>query len=413
MSAMRPRLPEPGRGSAPRRAAEVFHTALQLGLTSFGGPIAHLGYFERTYVQQRRWLTSEQYGNVVALCQLLPGPTSSQVGFLIGLHRAGWPGAFGAWAGFTAPSALLMYWGAILAASLQGPLPQALVHGLQLVAVGVVAQAVVSMAQSLCRDALTVAVAVVAAGALFIMSGTTVQIAVLIAGAVSGMVFARRTWPAEARLAVPPAGPVAWCALGMFGLLLIALPVLASLSPRGPLALTNIFYRAGALVFGGGHVVLPLLGDALVPGGWITNDRFLTGYGLAQAMPGPLFTVATYLGAANVYVQPSVLAALIATVAIFLPGLLVAVAGAALWGRASRHAMVRTAIVGINAAVVGILGAALYHPVISTAIHNWIDAAIALAGFVALVRWKLPPIALVAATLMCSALAQFAKDLPW
>jgi chromate transporter len=383
-------------------AAEVFRVALKLGLTSFGGPIAHIGYFERTYVQQRRWLTSEQYGGLVALCQILPGPTSSQIGFSIGLHRAGWIGALAAWLGFTLPSALLMYLCAVFTANWRGALAHSLLHGLQLVAVAVVAQAVWNMARTFCRDGTTIAIALVAGCLLMSIGGPVTQLAVLTAAALAGMAWCRRAAVEAAHLELPISSAAAWSALGLFATLLLALPTLAFLYPRTIVALADIFYRSGALVFGGGHVVLPLLRDAMVPPGWISDEHFLTGYGFAQAMPGPLFTLSAYLGAANTY-APSAWGACVAVIFIFLPGLLMTITALALWGRVSRHDIVRSALTGINAAVVGILAAALYNPVWKTAARGPVDIGIALIGLLLLVRWRVPPIAVVLFTLVCSA----------
>jgi chromate transporter len=383
-------------------AAEVFRVALKLGCTSFGGPIAHIGYFERTYVQQRHWLTGEQYGGLVALCQILPGPTSSQVGFSIGLHRAGWIGGLAAWLGFTLPSALLMYLCAVFAANWRGAPAHSLLHGLQLVAVAVVAQAVWNMARTFCRDRVTVAIALAAGCLLMSIGGPVTQLAVLSVAALAGMAWCRKAGVEAAHLKLPISSAAAWTALGLFTTLLLALPALGILYPRTVVALADIFYRSGALVFGGGHVVLPLLRDAMVPFGWINDERFLAGYGLAQALPGPLFTLAAYLGAVNTYV-PSAWSACVAVIFIFLPGLLMTIAALALWGRVSRHGMVRSALTGINAAVVGLLAAALYNPVWKTAVRGPVDVAIAFIGLLLLVRWRIPPIAVVLFTLICSA----------
>jgi chromate transporter len=379
--------------------AEVFTASLKLGLSSFGGPIAHLGYFERTYVQVRRWLSGEEYAGLVGLCQLLPGPTSSQVGFLIGHHRAGWLGALAAWVGFTLPSALLMYAFAVLAPQARGPLVHAVLHGLMLTAVAVVAQAVWSMARNLCPDRERTAIGLLAAVFLLFHSSAAMQFTAMLMGAIGGWILCRKvTLPAVAW----PAGVdfrIAWVALVVFCGLLLTLPALATLDPHGPIALANIFYRAGALVFGGGHVVLPLLREALVPSGWVSDDAFLAGYGLAQAMPGPLFTVAAYLGAVSAPAHASVLWATVALVAIFLPGLLLAIAGLSLWSRLARVNGAQAILAGVNASVVGILGAALYNPVWVSGVRNGADAAVAIAGFVLLERWRAPPIAIV---LMCA-----------
>jgi chromate transporter len=386
-------------------AAEVFRAALGLGLTSFGGPIAHLGYYERAYVQRRQWLTQEQYGSLVALCQILPGPTSSQIGFSIGLHRAGWMGAAAAWLGFTLPSAVLMYLCAVFTMNWRGDLAHVVLHGLQLVAVAVVAQAVWNMARSFCRDRITIAISLAAACLLLSIESSLTQIAVLTAAALAGIAWCPRTGVDGTHLRLPISSAQAWIALGLFAFLLAVLPIMALLFPHTLLALADIFYRSGALVFGGGHVVLPLLRDVMVPFGWISDDRFLSGYGLAQAVPGPLFTVAAYLGAANVY-QPPAWSALVAVIFIFLPGLLIAVAALALWGRAAQHDKIRRALSGVNAAVVGILAAALYNPVCKTAIVDGLDAGIAIMAALLLMRWRVPAIAVVLFTLACSAAAR-------
>jgi chromate transporter len=381
----------------------VLRASLQLGLTSFGGPIAHLGYFERAYVRQRHWLSPEQYGNLVALCQILPGPTSSQVGFLVGLHRAGWPGALAAWLGFTLPSAVLLFGCARLSARVQGPLALALTHGLKLVAVAVVAQAVWSMARRLCTDGTTWLMAIGAAALLLIGGGAGMQLLVLAIAGAAGMLFCRP-------VSVPPAAPetpvrraVAWRALTVFGSLLLGLPLLSFWFPHGYLALARVFYRAGALVFGGGHVVLPLLRAALVPHGWLSDDAFLTGYGLAQAVPGPLFTVAAYLGAVAAVPAPAAGAAL-AVVCIFLPGLLLAIAGLSLWSRLSAHERLGAALTGINAAVVGILAGALYDPVWTSAVRDGVDVAVAAGALLLLQGLRAPPLAAVGLCAACSVL---------
>lgn len=392
----------PGAQRQSRRAWEVLLVSLHLGLTSFGGPIAHIGYFEHAFVRRRRWLTAAQHASLVGLCQVLPGPASSQYNFLVGLHRAGWPGALAGWLGFTLPSALLLYAAALLSARAQGPLAQAALHGLKLVAVAVVAQAVWTMARKLCPDRMTRAVAGGAAILLLNVGGTPAQLAVLGLGAVAGMLWCRQSGTEPGELAMPLRPVVAWVALAVFGALLLGLPLLALQFPRSLAALADVFYRAGALVFGGGHVVLPLLRDALVPAGWIADGDFLTGYGLAQAVPGPLFTFAAWLGAASPAVASPAQGALVATAFIFLPGLLIAVAGVSLWGRLARHARAGAALVGINAAVVGILAAALYDPVWITAIRSGTDVAIAVAGLLLLERWKVPPVAVVATCVVAS-----------
>ena len=382
-----------GRTGSP---AEVFGASLKLGLTSFGGPIAHLGYFERLYVRERRWLSDDEYAGLVALCQFLPGPTSSQVGFLIGLRRAGWPGALAAWLGFTLPSALLMYAFAVLTPQLHGTLMHAVLHGLMLTAVAVVAQAVWSMARSLCPDRERAAIAVLAAAVLLIQSNGLMQLAALVGGAIAGAVLCRKLAPQSPDLPPVLDRRLAWIALTLFSGLLIALPVAAVFVPHGLIALTSVFYRAGALVFGGGHVVLPLLHESLVPNGWLSDDTFLAGYGFAQGLPGPLFSLAAYLGAASAPAHASLPWAALALFAIFLPGLLLAVAALPLWTRIAHIKTAQAMLAGVNAAVVGVLGAALYNPVWISAVRNGFDVAIVIAAFALLLRWRVPPILVVA-----------------
>ena len=391
--------PSADAGPRPRGPAlEVFVVALGLGLTSFGGPIAHLGYFERAYVQRRRWLSADDYAGLVALCQMVPGPASSQVSFLIGLRRASWPGAFAAWLGFTLPSALIMFAFAWLAPRLTGPLTQAVLHGLKLVAVAVVAQAVWSMGRKLCPDLRRTALALVAASLLLLFAGPLMQFLALAVGALGGVLLCRDVED----LAAPPTlsiGRRTGLAAGaVFLVLLIGLPLTAQVVPRSMLGLAAIFYKAGALVFGGGHVVLPLLRDALVPG-WVSDGAFLSGYGAAQAVPGPLFTFAAYLGAT---VAPhgsgpgaAALWSAVALVFIFLPGMLVALAGSPLWNWVGNHPAARGALAGVNAAVVGVLGAALYNPIWTSAILGARDLAIALIAFMLVERWRAPPILIV------------------
>ena len=376
-------------------AGEVFGVALRLGLTSFGGPIAHLGYYERTYVRQRRWLSPDEYAGLVALCQMVPGPASSQVGYLIGLRRAGWAGAFAALAGFTLPSAIVMFGFALLAPRLEGPTTDAVLHGLKLVAVAVVAQAVWSMARNLCPDRPRAALALLAAALLLVVSGPLVQIGALLIGAVGGALLCRNLPAAPGLPAMPVTLRTGAAALVLFLVLLIALPLAGTTAPHSLLALAGIFYKAGALVFGGGHVVLPLLRDALVPQGWISDNTFLAGYGVAQAIPGPLFTFSAYLGAVMAPHGAALLWSGVALVFMFLPGMLIALAGLRVWLWLGHHPAARAALAGINAAVVGVLGAALYNPIWVSAVANGRDVAIALTGFLLLERWRVPPLAIV------------------
>jgi chromate transporter len=382
--------------------AEVFVVALKLGLTSFGGPIAHLGYFERRYVQERRWLSGADYAGIVGLCQLLPGPSSSQVGFLVGYHKAGWGGAAAAWVGFTLPSALLMYAFALIAPRVQGPILGGIVHGLRLTAVAVGAQAVWSMARTLCPDLQRKAIALLAVVLLLIHGSAATQLTALLIGAIGGGLLCRTAQPPAF---TPPAGPrlrIAWILVATFCGALLVLPFVSSSAPHGPIALAAIFYRAGALVFGGGHVVLPILRDALVPSGWIADDAFLTGYGFAQAIPGPLFTFAAYVGAVVAPEHAAAWWAFLCVVAIFLPGLLLAIAGLSLWRRLIRIPAAHASVLGVNAAVVGVLGAGLYDPVWTTAVRGGLDVAVAVVGFILLGRWRCSPILVVALCVIAS-----------
>jgi chromate transporter len=392
---------------------EVFWTTLKLGLTAFGGPIAHLGYFERIYVSKLAWLTNAEYAQLVALCQSLPGPTSSQVGFLVGMRRAGWKGAVAAWVGFTLPSALLMYAFAVVVASLppqaERELLRPILHGLVLTAVAIVAQAVWSMARTLCPDWPRRALAALSCIALLLFASPSTQIVVMLAGAAGGWFLVEpgaRPNQACARGAAHPRTAAA--CLSLFLLLLAALSGLAFLAPHGPVALAAIFYRAGALVFGGGHVVLPLLRQQLVPGGWLSDSNFLSGYALAQGLPGPLFTVAAYLGAASAPAGQSAAWGLLAIVAIFLPGLLLAAGGVSLWNSLTRVTGAWAALAGINASVVGILAAALYDPVWRSGVHDPLDAVVAVGAFVLLQLVRFPAAGTAIMCVLLSLLRQLA-----
>ncbi len=376
----------------PGSAREVLGAFLKLGFTSFGGPIAHLGYFRDEFVARRRWIDETGYADLVALCQFLPGPASSQVGFAIGLMRAGPLGALAAWTGFTMPSALLMLAFAYGSAVLSGPIGTTLVHGLKLVAVAIVAQAVLGMARSLTPDRPRAALAVGAVALVVLVGGALGQLGAIAVGALLGMVLCRS-------VAAKPAGPatlrvprgLALACLVLFFALLFGAPLLWRVSGSSAVALFDAFYRSGALVFGGGHVVLPLLQAALVPRGWIGDDAFLAGYGAVQAMPGPLFTFAAYLGAAAGPDPHGVAGAAIALGAIFLPGLLILVAALPFWDRLRSGPAAQGALRGANAAVVGILAAALYDPVWTSAVEGPKDFLVALVGFTALIAWRLPP----------------------
>lgn len=379
-------------------AGEVFAAFLKLGLTSFGGPVAHLGYFRDELVLRRRWLDENAYGELVGLCQFLPGPASSQLGFALGLMRAGPLGGLTAWLGFTLPSAVLMGAFAFAAGSLSGPVERASVHGLKLAAVAIVALALIGMARTLTPDLRRGAIALAAGAAMLWLGRPSAQVALIAAGALAGLLICRGREPSAAAVAGwIPSRKAGAALLVAFGALLILLPLLASLGPG--FALGAIFYRAGALVFGGGHVVLPLLHAGLVPG-WMTDDTFLTGYGAAQAVPGPLFTLAAYLGI-TAMPQAPLMGAAIALAAIFLPGLLL-IAGVLPYRSAlARSRLAGPALSGINASVVGLLGAALYDPVWTSAIGSTGDIAVAGAGLAALLC-RVPPIAVVAGCVVAS-----------
>lgn len=378
---------------------EVFGVALRLGLTAFGGPIAHLGYFEREYVERRRWLSAEDFAGLVGLCQVLPGPASSQVGFLIGLRRAGWSGALAAWLGFTLPSALLMASFAWIAPRLSGPIAHAGLHGLKLAAVVIVAQAVLSMARKLCPDRVRAAIALTAAAVLLFGAGPFATLLVLGLGAVAGAGLCRADDVVVSGPLFAVSPRAAWIAAGVFLLLLVGLPVAAIGRPHGLTALAAILYRSGTLVFGGGHVAAPLLRNALVPAGWLSDDAFLAGYGATQAVPGPLFTFSAYLGAvaAPAAAGPPVRALWSATAlaAMFAPGLLLSVAGQRMWAWVAGRPVARRGLAGVNAAVVGVLGAALYDPIWISAVLKPRDVAVVLIGFVLLERWRAAPIVIV------------------
>jgi chromate transporter len=377
----------------PDSARSVFGVFLRLGLTSFGGPIAHLGYYRTEFVERRRWLSEAAYADLVALCQLLPGPASSQVGFAVGLSRGGLLGGVAAWLGFTLPSAVAMVLFAQGAAALTGPLSAGMLHGLQVAAVAVVAQAVWSMARSLCPDRPRATIAVVAT--LIVTAAPTAigQIAAILVGAAAGA-WLRGEAPTvapSAQLAVPVPRTLAVAALAVFAVLLIGLPIAAAVSPGPAVAVAEAFYRAGALVFGGGHVVLPLLHASVVEPGWVSEDAFLSGYGAAQAVPGPLFTFAAYLGAIMTAPPSGWPGAALCLVAIFLPGLLLVLGVLPFWASLGRGALTRASLRGVNAAVVGVLLGALYDPVWTKGIGGPADFALALVAFVLLVIWKAPP----------------------
>ncbi|MDZ7790808.1 MAG: chromate efflux transporter [Xanthomonadales bacterium] len=382
--------------SSKHPVGEVFRAFLVLGLTSFGGPIAHLGYFRAEFVTRRRWLSEGDYADLVALCQFLPGPASSQVGFALGLMRGGPAGAAAAWVAFTLPSALLMVLFAFGAALLEGPVGEGLFHGLKLVAVAVVAHAVWGMAQSLCPDRERAGIALAGVITVVAVGGPLSPLVAIVLGALAGLVLCRRDDQSTADMqALPVSRSVGHIALGLFLALLAGLPLAMWFFPQPTIQLADAFYRSGALVFGGGHVVLPLLEAEVVQSGWVSHDDFLSGYGAAQALPGPLFTFAAYLGAVIAPGAGAIAGAGLALVMIFLPGLLLLVAVLPHWNRFRRLPTAQATMRGANAAVVGILGAALYDPVWTSAVTGGAEFALALTGFVLLAAWKLPSWAVV------------------
>ena len=371
------------------RASEVFWAFLALGLTSFGGPVAHLGYFRTAFVERRQWLSEQAYADLVALCQFLPGPASSQVGFALGLMRAGPWGAAMAWLAFTLPSAIVLVLFALGAAVLEGPVASGIIHGLKVVAVAIVAHAVWGMARNLCPDKTRTGIALAAVFAVVLVSGPLGQVAAIVLGGVAGLLLCRQSAAASSSesLHFPVTRQAGTLALLIFAGLLVLLPLLAA--SAGWLNVVDAFYRSGALVFGGGHVVLPLLEAEVVQSGWVTADEFLAGYGAAQAVPGPLFTFAAYLGALLPGI-PSVIGALLALLAIFVPGFLLLVGVLPIWNQFRQWSSAQALMRGANAAVVGILGAALYQPVWTSAILGPYEFVLALTGFLLLTVWKLP-----------------------
>jgi len=375
---------------------EVLSVFFKLGVSSFGGPIAHIGYFREEFVVRRRWLDEPAFVDLVALCQFLPGPASSQVGFSIGLMRAGYAGGLAAWTGFTLPSAMILVLFAYGAEALSGTAGAGLLHGLKLVAVAVVAQAVWSMARNLCPDRERASIAVAAALIILFSGSAGAQIAAILLGGLAGLWLCRDA-PAIAagQLAMPVSRRAGLLALGAFALLLGGPPILRSVWTAPGLALFEAFYRSGALVFGGGHVVLPLLRQAFVSPGWVSDNAFLAGYGAAQAVPGPLFTFAAYLGTVVGPTPHGVPGAVLGLVGIFLPGILILLGTLPFWDSFRKRANAQAVMRGINAAVVGLLGAALYDPVWTSSVNTPGDFGVALVGFVLLAVWRAPPLLVV------------------
>ncbi|HTV89895.1 MAG TPA: chromate efflux transporter [Stellaceae bacterium] len=371
---------------------EVFRVFLRLGLTSFGGPVAHLGYFRGEFVARRRWLDEAHYLDIVALCQFLPGPASSQTGITIGILRAGLPGGLAAWIGFSAPSAVAMILFGYGVGRLGDIAQVPWLHGLKIVAVAVVAQALWGMARTLCPDKERATIAIAAAALVLAAPSAAGQIGAIVAGGLLGLWRLPATAVREAApLAVRIGRPLAIISLILFFVLLFALPPLAAASGSHLAELIGSFYRSGALVFGGGHVVLPLLQQAVVPPGWLGNDAFMAGYGAAQAVPGPLFTFAAYLGTVMRPEPNGWVGGLICVAAIYLPSFLLLIGVLPFWDALRGRRGVRAALTGINAAVVGLLLAALYRPVWTSAIFGPADFALGIAAYLLLVMWRAPP----------------------
>ncbi|GAA1439127.1 chromate efflux transporter [Nocardiopsis tropica] len=383
-------------------AAEVFRVFLGLGLTSFGGPVAHLGYFREVFVVRRRWLSESAYADLVALCQFLPGPASSQVGMAIGLRRAGYAGMAAAWIAFTLPSAVLLVAFALGVQAVGAQPGAGWLLGLKAAAVAVVAHAVVGMARSLASGKRQATIAVAALALVLLLPSAFSQVAAILLGGVLGLVWLNTAESTDVEKeeddpGIPVGRRTAVACLAVFAALLAALPVLALLTANPALGLTDGFYRAGSLVFGGGHVVLPLLEAEVVGGGLVDHESFLAGYGAAQAVPGPLFTFAAYLGALTPVAGSPLLGASIALVSVFLPSALLVVGALPFWERLRAAPRARRAVAGAGAAVVGILGAALYDPVFTQGVVSPGTMAVAAVAFVALAVWRTPAWAVVLA----------------
>jgi len=367
---------------------EVFFAFLYLGLTCFGGPIAHFAYFRQQFVERRGWVTERQFGQLLTLCQFLPGPGSSKLGFALGLLRAGWPGAIAAFVAFTTPSALLLFSFAALLPMLSGAIGQAALHGLKIVAVSVVAYGLIGMARTLCPDFVRRVIAIAAAASMLSLGQSWAQPLVVVLAAAFGALACRGVHPDfEGEFAVPYGPSTAWLLLAAFTLLLVCLPLAAHGHP-GLLRYAEAFFRTGALAFGGGHVVLPLLQDAVVKPGWVSSADFLAGYGAAQAVPGPMFALSAYLGARLPGSDGGLLGASVALVATFLPGFLLAAGMLPLWRALALHPVAARSVAGVCAALVGMLAAALYDPLWVGAIRAPRDVFVAAVGFLMLVRWR-------------------------
>lgn len=391
-------------------AVEVFLAFLKLGLTSFGGPIAHLGYIHGEFVARRKWLNDAVYADLVALCQLLPGPASSQVGIAIGLSRAGYLGAIAAWLGFTLPSAIILILVALSASHLDGPYVHGLVHGLKIAAVAVIAQAIWVMGSQLSPDKQRATLAIFGAVISSLLSPQLGQIVAIVLGAFIGWALFRKTheWPHES-LTVKVSRKAGAGFLICFTLLLLGLPLLVVLTESQVLAVCESFFRTGSLVFGGGHVALPLLQAAFVAPGWVDAGAFMAGYGATQAVPGPLFSFAGYLGAISTVPPSGLPGAALGLFTIFLPSFLIVIGLLPFWEYIRKVHAIRSALLGINAAVVGLLLAAFYQFVWSTVVVSVSDFNLALVCFLLLAFWKAPSWSIVALSAICGVLLQNAR----
>jgi chromate transporter len=371
---------------------EVLGIFTRLGLTSFGGPVAHLGYFRQELVVRRKWLAEKAYADLLALSQFLPGPSSSQMGIMLGITRAGLWGGLAAWLGFTLPSALLLMLFAYATRWMQGAAQSGWLHGLLVVAVAVVTQAVWGMATKLCPDRPRITIALIAAAIILLWPNALIQLAVIALAGLFGWRFLRsKVERSDAQLPIQISRALAIACWILLAGLLIALPLAHQITHNQSIALFDTFFRVGSLVFGGGHVVLPLLQQEVVPAGWVSNTQFITGYAAAQAVPGPLFTFSAYLGAVSQSAPNGWLGALIALVAMFLPSFLYVIGVLPFWNRLRTIAAFQAALHGVNAAVVGVLLAALYQPIWTSAIHAPVDIALGLLAFGLLEIWKVPP----------------------
>ncbi len=399
-----PPSPSPTQPPSPGTFGEVFRVFLQLGVTSFGGPIAHIAYFREELVKKRRWVDDAQFGQLLAICQFLPGPASSQLGFSLGLLRHGWAGGLAAFLAFTLPSAILLLLLSTAVPLAAGPVGHALMRGAKLMACAVVAHAVLGMASQLCPDRPRQTIAVLTAIAVLWVSTASAQVGAVVLAAGAGIVFMPKLMviQASSALAVPYGRKLGITCLLLFFSLLVGLPALAS-SELSLTSAAEAFARSGALVFGGGHVVLPLLEEAVVRPGWLTADEFFAGYGAAQGIPGPLFTFAAYLGALLAPPGHTLLWSATAVVCIFLPGLLLIAGILPWWQTVARYSAVLHAIAGINAAVVGLLAAALYHPLFTHAVASAADMALVVAAWGLLSLWRVPAAVVLAGCLAVTA----------